>query len=100
MQTSPGRLRAAIEWMRIDVERVHWFSTYRVHHRVADRFWKGRAFLLGYAAFHVSDDLADLGALSWQQLEPGARRRHSRRRPFAVDENELERAAMKTTSGP
>src|SRR5439155_7712451 len=25
-----------IEWMRIDVERVRWFSTYRVHHRVAD----------------------------------------------------------------
>ena len=27
-----------IEWMRIDVERVNWFSTYHVHHRVADRF--------------------------------------------------------------
>ena len=26
-----------IEWMRIDVERVHWFSTYRVHHRVSHR---------------------------------------------------------------
>jgi hypothetical protein len=32
--------------MRVDVERVNWFSTYRVHHRVADRFQKGRAFLL------------------------------------------------------
>jgi 2-polyprenyl-6-methoxyphenol hydroxylase-like FAD-dependent oxidoreductase len=39
-----------IEWMRIDVERVRWFSTYHVHHRVADRFRKGRAFLLGDAA--------------------------------------------------
>src|SRR5262245_5419661 len=27
-----------IDWMRIDVARVNWFSTYRVHHRVADRF--------------------------------------------------------------
>ena len=27
-----------VEWMRIDVERVNWFSTYRVHHRVADQF--------------------------------------------------------------
>src|SRR5213079_400204 len=39
-----------IEWMRIDVGRVNWFSTYRVHHRVADHFRKGRAFLLGDAA--------------------------------------------------
>ena len=39
-----------IEWMCIDVERVHWFSTYHVHHRVADHFCKGRAFLLGDAA--------------------------------------------------
>jgi hypothetical protein len=29
---------------------VNWFSTYRVHHRVALRFRKGRAFLLGDAA--------------------------------------------------
>ena len=35
-----------IDWMRLDVERVNWFSTYRVHHRVADRFRSGRAFLL------------------------------------------------------
>jgi len=39
-----------LEWMSIDVERVHWFSTYRVHHRVADPFQVGRAFLLGDAA--------------------------------------------------
>lgn len=39
-----------IEWMSIDVERVNWFSTYRVHRRVADHFRKGRAFVLGDAA--------------------------------------------------
>jgi 2-polyprenyl-6-methoxyphenol hydroxylase-like FAD-dependent oxidoreductase len=44
--------RRVIEWMRIEVTGVHWFSTYHVHHRVADRFRSGRAFLLGDAA-HV-----------------------------------------------
>src|ERR1700730_15302197 len=44
--------KRVIEWMRIDVERMHWFSTYRVHHRVADRFRKGRAFVLGDPAHH------------------------------------------------
>ena len=49
-----------IEWMRIDVERVNWFSTYRVHHRVADRFRKGRAFLLGDAA-HIHSPVGGQG---------------------------------------
>lgn len=34
----------------LEVERVNWFSTYRVHHRVTDRYRRGRAFLLGDAA--------------------------------------------------
>ncbi|KHN96009.1 monooxygenase, FAD-binding protein [Metarhizium album ARSEF 1941] len=42
----------AIEQMKLQVGKVNWFSTYRVHHRVADHFRKGRAFLLGDAA-HV-----------------------------------------------
>ena len=42
--------KRVLEWIRIDVKTVHWFSTYRVHHRVADRFRKGRVFLLGDAA--------------------------------------------------
>ena len=33
----------------IMVEQVNWFSTYRVHHRVAEHFRVGRAFLLGDA---------------------------------------------------
>jgi hypothetical protein len=32
------------------VEKVNWFSTYRVHHRVADHFRDRRLFLLGDAA--------------------------------------------------
>jgi len=49
-----------IEWLRIDVERVHWFSTYHVHHRVAERFGKGRAFLLGDAS-HIHSPVGGQG---------------------------------------
>lgn len=42
----------AIEHLNVQIEHVNWFSTYRVHHRVADHFQHGRAFLLGDAA-HV-----------------------------------------------
>ncbi|MGE5368092.1 MAG: FAD-dependent monooxygenase, partial [Chloroflexota bacterium] len=41
--------RRAIEHMKLDVRRLNWFSTYHVHHRVAQRFRAGRAFLLGDA---------------------------------------------------
>lgn len=40
----------AIAHMKLDVKKVNWFSTYHVHHRVAEHFRKGRAFLLGDAA--------------------------------------------------
>ena len=33
----------------IEVTKINWFSTYRVHHRVADKFRIGRAFLVGDA---------------------------------------------------
>jgi hypothetical protein len=49
-----------INWMRIEVQQVHWFSTYRVHHRVADRFRKGRAFLVGDAA-HIHSPVGGQG---------------------------------------
>jgi len=39
---------------------VNWFSTYRVHHRVADRFRDGRAFLLGDAA-HIHSPVGGQG---------------------------------------
>ncbi|PTT90254.1 FAD-dependent oxidoreductase, partial [Pseudomonas sp. HMWF005] len=42
----------AIEHLKVHIEDVHWFSTYRVHHRVAEHFRSARAFLLGDAA-HV-----------------------------------------------
>ena len=70
--------------MRVEVERVNWFSTYRVHHRVADRFRSGRAFLLGDAA-HIHSPVGGQGMntgigdavnLAWKL----AARAHGRRR--------------------
>ncbi len=52
--------KGVLEWMHIDVKRVNWFSTYRVHHRVADTFRKGRAFLLGDAA-HIHSPVGGQG---------------------------------------
>jgi 2-polyprenyl-6-methoxyphenol hydroxylase-like FAD-dependent oxidoreductase len=49
-----------IEWMRIDIDAVNWFSTYHVHHRVADQFRRGRAFLLGDAA-HIHSPVGGQG---------------------------------------
>lgn len=42
----------AMEHLKVQVLKVNWFSTYRVHHRVAEHFRSGRTFLLGDAA-HV-----------------------------------------------
>lgn len=46
--------------LHIDVAEVRWFSTYRVHHRVAPNFRRGRAFLLGDAA-HVHSPVGAQG---------------------------------------
>jgi 2-polyprenyl-6-methoxyphenol hydroxylase-like FAD-dependent oxidoreductase len=40
----------AIRHLKVDIRKVNWFSTYRVHHRVAEHFRRGRSFLLGDAA--------------------------------------------------
>jgi 2-polyprenyl-6-methoxyphenol hydroxylase-like FAD-dependent oxidoreductase len=40
----------AITNLKVNVQKVNWFSTYHVHHRVTEHFRKGRAFLLGDAA--------------------------------------------------
>ncbi|GAC1481480.1 MAG: FAD-dependent monooxygenase [Gemmatimonadaceae bacterium] len=49
-----------IENLKLTVSSVNWFSTYRVHHRVAARFRDGRAFLLGDAA-HVHSPVGGQG---------------------------------------
>jgi 2-polyprenyl-6-methoxyphenol hydroxylase-like FAD-dependent oxidoreductase len=50
----------AIQHLKVVVKRVNWFSTYRVHHRVANSFRTGRAFLLGDAA-HVHSPVGGQG---------------------------------------
>ena len=52
--------RRPIEQMKLNILRVNWFSTYRVHHRMADRFHDRRAFLLGDAA-HIHSPVGAQG---------------------------------------
>ncbi|WP_024514539.1 FAD-dependent monooxygenase [Bradyrhizobium sp. Tv2a-2] len=40
----------AIQHLKVEIEKVNWFSTYHVHHRVTQHFRQGRAFLAGDAA--------------------------------------------------
>ncbi len=46
--------------LEIRVTELNWFSTYRVHHRVADRFRVSRAFLLGDAG-HIHSPVGGQG---------------------------------------
>jgi 2-polyprenyl-6-methoxyphenol hydroxylase-like FAD-dependent oxidoreductase len=45
---------------RLAFKRCSWFSTYRIHHRCAEHFRKGRCFLLGDAA-HVHSPMGGQG---------------------------------------
>ncbi|KAE8343812.1 hypothetical protein BDV24DRAFT_128288 [Aspergillus arachidicola] len=44
----------------VKIDKVNWFSTYHVHHRVAEAFRSGRAFLVGDAA-HVHSPVGGQG---------------------------------------
>ncbi|MGI8990272.1 MAG: FAD-dependent monooxygenase [Bryobacteraceae bacterium] len=90
--------KQVLEWIRIDVKRVNWFSTYHVHHRVADRFARGRAFLLGDAA-HIHSPVGGQGMntgigdavnLSWKL----AAVLHGRANASLLDSYEPERIAF------
>jgi 2-polyprenyl-6-methoxyphenol hydroxylase-like FAD-dependent oxidoreductase len=52
--------KGPLEKLRIQVDRVNWFSHYRVHHRVASAFRGGRAFLAGDAA-HIHSPVGGQG---------------------------------------
>src|SRR5262249_42060593 len=52
--------KRAVGNLKLAIAKVNWFSTYRVHHRVASRFRAGRAFLLGDAA-HVHSPVGGQG---------------------------------------
>ncbi len=67
------------------VGEVNWFSTYRVHHRVAEHFRAGRAFIAGDAG-HIhspaggqgmNTGIGDAVNLSWKIAEVMARRSDS-----------------------
>ena len=90
--------KRVIEWISIDVKCVNWFSTYRVHHRVADHFRKDRAFLLGDAA-HIHSPVGGQGMntgigdavnLAWKL----AAVLHGRAKPSLLDSYEPERIAF------
>jgi 2-polyprenyl-6-methoxyphenol hydroxylase-like FAD-dependent oxidoreductase len=49
-----------IRSIQLTVKKVAWFSTYRVHHRVASAFRRGNAFLLGDAA-HIHSPVGGQG---------------------------------------
>jgi hypothetical protein len=77
---------------------VNWFSTYRVHHRVADYFRRGRAFLLGDAA-HIHSPVGGQGMntgigdtvnLAWKLAEA----LHGQAEPRLLDTYEPERIAF------
>jgi 2-polyprenyl-6-methoxyphenol hydroxylase-like FAD-dependent oxidoreductase len=78
--------RRVMEWMHVEVDRVNWFSTYRVHHRVADRFRSERAFLVGDAA-HIHSPVGGQGMntgigdavnIAWKLAATLQRRAHER----------------------
>jgi 2-polyprenyl-6-methoxyphenol hydroxylase-like FAD-dependent oxidoreductase len=50
----------AVQRLGVSVDRVNWFSTYHVHHRVADRFRDRRVFLAGDAA-HIHSPVGGQG---------------------------------------
>jgi 2-polyprenyl-6-methoxyphenol hydroxylase-like FAD-dependent oxidoreductase len=52
--------KRVLSWIHVDIQTVNWFSTYRVHHRVAENFRNGRAFLLGDAA-HIHSPVGGQG---------------------------------------
>lgn len=60
-QITFGDVRPQImQVMDIDITKVNWFSTYRSHHRVADKFRSNRAFLVGDAA-HIHSPVGGQG---------------------------------------
>ena len=52
--------KRAIQRLRLEISRMNWFSTYRVHHRVASDFRVGRVFLVGDAA-HIHSPVGAQG---------------------------------------
>jgi len=92
--------RAALARVGVTVHDVRWFSTYRVHHRVVDRFRSGPVFLVGDAA-HIHSPVGGQGMntgigdavnLGWKLAEV----LHGRAPAALLDSYEPERRAFAT----
>jgi 2-polyprenyl-6-methoxyphenol hydroxylase-like FAD-dependent oxidoreductase len=85
----------------LNILAVEWFSTYRVHHRLASQFRKGRAFLLGDACHShspagnqgLNTGVADSVNLAWK-LSAVLRGQAD---PALLDTYEAERMAVART---
>src|SRR5207249_1803317 len=92
-------LRAEVEQVTgTRVTEVNWFSAYRVHHRVADHFRRGRVFLAGDAG-HIhspaggqgmNTGIGDAANLGWKLAEV----LRGRAAPAILDTYETERIAF------
>lgn len=52
--------KGILQRLKFEVQKVNWFSTYKVHHRVADHFRVGNVFLLGDAG-HIHSPIGAQG---------------------------------------
>ena len=95
-----------IRRMRFTIDKVNWFSTYRVHHRVAERFNDGRVFLLGGAA-HIHSPVGGQGMntgigdavnLAWKLADVlSGRGANARLESYGVERMAFARRLVKTT---
>lgn len=50
----------SIDGIDLDIVNTYWFTTYKLHHRMADKFRQGRCFLIGDAA-HIHSPVGGQG---------------------------------------
>ncbi len=90
--------RTLVDRIGLEIERINWFSSYHVHHRVAGKFRKDRVFLLGDAA-HIHSPVGGQGMntgigdainLAWKLACVLGQRAH----PDLLDTYEPERMAF------
>ena len=96
----------AITNLGLHVHKVNWFSTYRVHHRIADEFQRGRVFLLGDAA-HVhspaggqgmNTGILDANNLAWKLADViNGRAPVTLLESYAIERQEFARRLVATT---